>query len=108
VPRVCFRIVQNNPPIEWDFLSHEARGHLPLDSDPESLRLLRGCSVYATEAQARRKARGRPFLGTYIAELRLPDEPAIEVERTTSSTGHHTVWADPTELLAAVVRVVRV
>ena len=61
--------------------------------------------MYQTEAQARRKARGLPMLGRFIAEVEVPETEAMRVERTTTSAGHHTVWGDPDGLLAAVRRV---
>jgi len=107
-PRVVYRIAQHNPPIEWDFWSDEARGKGTFAADAETQRLMTGRSVYRTEAQARRKARGVPTLGQYIAEVYLPDEPTIHLERTLKSSGHHTLWGEPALLLAAVVRIVPV
>ncbi|MGH2367463.1 MAG: hypothetical protein ACRDI2_04630 [Chloroflexota bacterium] len=68
----------------------------------------RGISVYATEAQARRKARGVGTLSDYITRLELPaDSPAIS-GRTTESSGHHTLWGNPATIMACVVAVVPV
>jgi hypothetical protein len=108
VPRVVYRIVQHDPPTEWDLWSDEQRGKGAFATDPEIQRLRTGRSVYATQAQARRKANGMPVLGMFIAELHLPDDPSIVLERTTRSNGHHTLWGDAATLLAAVVRVVSV
>jgi hypothetical protein len=67
-----------------------------------------GLSVWNTEAQAVKKARALPMLGEYVAAVEFPDAGPYRLERTSSSTGHHTLWADADWLLAAVVRVVRV
>jgi hypothetical protein len=97
--------VRGDPPTEDDFLSHEAQGRRQPDDSPETLRLWSGISVYATEEQARRRARTAPMLGTYLAELRFADDGAIRWERT-PRRGHHTLWAPPALLLAAVTLVV--
>ena len=103
--RVFYRIVRSNPPTVHDFLSAMARGRVPPDADAEDLRLLAGISVYRTEAQARRKARQYPMLGAYVAELSVPLERSVAIERTTPSPGHHTIWAAAADLLNWVVRV---
>jgi hypothetical protein len=64
--------------------------------------------VYATEAQARRKARVSPALGRYVAILEIPGDSTLEIERTTTSSGHHTIWGDAALLLSYVVAVVPV
>ena len=61
--------------------------------------------MLATERQAVARARRYPWLGTYVAKLELPS--SIRIERTLRTRGHHTVWADPDELLRAVLRVIR-
>jgi hypothetical protein len=104
-----FRIVASDPPTLQDFLSDEEAGDPePDQSDPLRHRLWQGRSAYNTEAQARRKARGFPLLGAYIAEVRLPDDPAISYERTTKSMGHFTIWGDARHLMRCVVRIVPV
>src|SRR6266849_4946245 len=95
VARTFYRIVQTDPPTLADFTSHEARGRLPPDREPETLRLHAGLSVYATLAQARRKTRASPALGDYVAELQIPDDAPITWERTLTSSGHHTLWGPP-------------
>jgi hypothetical protein len=103
-----FRIVAN-PPTEADFTSGEVHGLPPPGDDPETLRVWNGVSAFATLAQAKAKARQYPFLGTHIAELRMPDVGPIRYERTLRrSRGHHTLWGDPEVLLAAVAGVVPV
>ncbi len=106
--RVVYRIVRSDPPTLDDFLSDESAGKASTAATPELRRLASGRSVYNTEAQARRKARAYPVLGRYIAAVELPEHPAIRMERTLASAGHHTLWADPELLLANVVAVVPV
>jgi hypothetical protein len=96
--------VKRNPPTLADFISNAARG-APAPAQPELARLWDGVSSYNTAEQARRSARRRPMLGRYIAELRLPEDRPLRLERTLKSSGHHTLWAEPSELLALVVRV---
>jgi hypothetical protein len=100
-----YRIVRANPATLADFLSAEALGKPPPDLAPETLRLHSGLSVYATIAQARRKGRASPILGSYVAQLDIPEDGPITWERTRPSSGHHTLWGDSAYLLARVVAV---
>ena len=105
--RTFYRIVKSDPPTLADFVSAQARGRAVPTRLPEELRRLwDGLSVYATLAQAQRKARQSPMIGAYVAELRLPDDVTIRVERTTREAGHHTVWGPAERILACVVEVV--
>jgi hypothetical protein len=106
--RTFYRIVRSNPPDLRDFVSQAAQGIPSGRRDPEALRLRRGISVYATEAQARRKARGVGTLGAFIARLEMPADSPIISERTTESSGHHTLWGEPATLMACVVAVLPV
>jgi hypothetical protein len=106
-PRTFFKIVHSESPTLSDFLSNVARGR-SFPSDPEQVRLWDGISVYDSRAQARRRARKAPFLGGFIAELRVPEETSIRYERTTRSRGHYTLWGDPATLLACVIRVTEI
>lgn len=104
--RRFYRIVKTNPPTINDFLSAATRGQIEPVGLPEDLRRLwSGVSVYATAAQARRKARQSPVLGSLIAEIRLRPGVDFRVERTTRGPGHHTIWASPGDLLACVISV---
>jgi hypothetical protein len=94
-----------DPPTVDDFRSEQAKGRRPRNSEPETLRLWNGISVYRTEAQARRKARALPILGTFIAAVYLAEGVAVRYERTTKSDGHYTLWGDAHVLLAGVVNV---
>ena len=105
VARSFFRIVKTDPPTLRDFLSDRERGR-PQPRDSELRRLHDGLSVYATLAQARRKARAFPVLGRHVAELRIPPDAPIRYERTLlGSAGHHTIWGEPDELRRCVVSV---
>jgi hypothetical protein len=106
---VFYRIVQNNPPTQSDFTSNEARGTPAPNQRSETRRLWRGVSVFATESQARSKARQFPALGRYIARLDLPETAPLVWERTLrNSRGHHTLWGEPQALLALVTVVASV
>ena len=96
------RIVLTAPPTVTDFLSDKERGR-PQPTEQELLRLWDGLSMYATEAQARRKARGVPALGAFIATVDIPEDGSVRYERTLKSSGHHTVWGDAARLLERVV-----
>lgn len=105
LPRRFFRIVWANPPTFADFIPKRPKPGW--DEDPDLARLRTGISVYQTEAQARRKSRGMPWLGrAYIAELLLSDLKDIRIERTTRSHGHFTLWGPPDIMLASVIRVI--
>ncbi|MFN0073779.1 MAG: hypothetical protein ACKVVP_20045 [Chloroflexota bacterium] len=91
--RRFYRIVRTNPPTTQDFTTHLALGRSLRRPTPEDQRIASGISVFATLPQARRHARKLPMLGGYIAEIELPDELDIRVERT-GGPGHHTLWGD--------------
>jgi hypothetical protein len=103
---ILFHIVESDPPTIDDFLSNAAKGRVPrrpLTSEEQEL--WRGVSAYESWALARRKAGMSPWLGAYVAELRIPPDSSIRMRRTTSSRGHWTLWGSPEELLACVVSV---
>lgn len=106
-PRTFYRIILANTPTLDDFLSSAANGRAPRTHEPEVLRLWDGLSAYATAAQALRKARGAPYLGQYIAEIRIPDDAPARFEKT-GGRGHYTLWADPAHALSWVVSIVSV
>jgi hypothetical protein len=101
--RTFYRIAKSDPPTPDDFKSDEALGIPPRDADPETLRLHSGVSAFATETQARNKARAYPWLGRFIVRLEIPKGAPIAIERTLVSRGHHTLWGDPTDLLRCVI-----
>lgn len=101
--RLLHRIVRSDPPTRDDFVSQAARDR-PVPDDPRDVRVWDGVSVYSTAAQARRKRRTSPVLGSWIAVLSVPLDGSVRVERTRGA-GHHTIWGDPATLLALVVAV---
>lgn len=108
-PGTFFPLVLTDPPTRRDFLSDAAQGKPSRGADPLVRQVWSGVSAYQTEAQARRKARTYPWLGSYIAAVALPAGAPVRVERTfPRSAGHHTLWGDAGALLAYVVRVVPV
>ena len=104
--RSRYRICQTNPPEQFDFLSHVARGIELRRPTPGSIDLSKGVSVWETEDQARQLAVRLPDTGAYIAEVAIPQ--GIRMERHGRAEGHWTVWAAPELLLRWVVRVVPV
>ena len=106
--RIFYRLVATDSPTLADFLSKEARGEPLRIQTIENRRLWQGVSVYATEAQAQRKGRASPGLGRFIAQVEVPDDSPIYLERTTASSGHHTLWGASSFMLACVTRVVAV
>ena len=103
---ILYRVVYTTPPTIADFRSHEARGRpVPPGASEGSRRLWSGISVYDTEDRARQTALDYPRLGTFIAEIDIPDEGSIHVERTTNSLGHYTLWGEAATIMARVVAV---
>jgi hypothetical protein len=104
--RVFYRVIWGARPVPEDFKSARQLGK-PALVRPEQFPLWDGLSVYATEQQARKKARslrliGHP-IGDFIGEVHVPDDPEFTAERTTASPGHHTIWG-PLHRLATYVR----
>jgi len=98
-----------DPPSLDDFRSHEALGISP--TRPLTARARdrwRGVSHHDSREVAIGKARSSPWLGRYVAELHIPEEVAVRAEQTGRDPTHHTIWADPAELLSWVVSVVAV
>ena len=105
---VLYRVVKNSPPQDWDFLSQRASNFPTPVNDDVAIALWVGVSTFDSEERARNKAIAIPRLGGFIAELAIPDPPALPYARTLMSTGHHTVWARPEYLHACVRSVVTV
>jgi hypothetical protein len=108
MPRTYYRIVTAAPPPVEDFASDAALGYPPPADDPVRFRLHDGISVYATETQARNKARAFADFGAYLARLAIPAGAPIRIERTLSSRGHHTLWGDAEAIRRCVVDVLAV
>jgi hypothetical protein len=90
-----------------DFKSYAALGREPRQTDPEFLERWHGVSVYDSYRQARKNARAVTWrIGTYIAELHIPDDAPITY-RGPGPTGHWDLHdADPNYLKRCVVRIV--
>ena len=106
--RTLHRIVRSDPPSIRDVTSKLELGFVDATADMETRRLESGLSTYRTLAQARRKARAFRFLGSYIAVIDVARAEAIQIERTTNSAGHYTLWGEPRLILDLVVAVMPV
>ncbi|MHB8618836.1 MAG: hypothetical protein ACYDAG_04560 [Chloroflexota bacterium] len=102
MPHTFYRLVLSNPPTVMDFMSATALGRQPLPDDLELRRLANGVSVFATETQARQKARQYPWLGAYVSEVEIPYDGPISIEKTVGR-GHHTLGGTREQLAACVV-----
>jgi hypothetical protein len=102
--RLFYRIAKSNPPTILDFTSNLSLGK-KTPADPELAALWDGLSVQSTLAQARRRRRASPMLGSCIAAIRVPLDGTVRFERTLSTDGHHTLWGDPAELPTMVVSI---
>jgi len=111
VARVFYRVIRGPRPAPEDFKSAKELGKPP-PVRPEQQTLWDGLSVYATEQQARKRARSLReighSIGDYIAEVEVPDGGGFTVQRTSSSPGHHTVWGPLRRLVDCVRRVTAV
>lgn len=45
-------------------------------------------------------------LGTFLAEIVVPDGTGLAAERTTAREGHWTIWGDADEILVCLVGIV--
>lgn len=97
---IVYRIVRSNPPTDFDFLSHQARGIKLRQSTPELDRISTGLSVTLAFEDAEALVRQRPHLGKFIAAFELPESGEYTLEQTGKSKGHYTLWCEP-ELLAS-------
>lgn len=104
---ILYRIIRTDAPTIDDMRSHAELG-IPLRrDDPETRRLARGISLFDSLEQARRQARGKPWLGNaFIAELEIP-WALFRIEKT-GGRGHHTLWGHPHAILSYVRRIERV
>lgn len=80
-------------------LSYQALGIALTRNDPEALRLAAGISLYSTLQQARNQvARLPPERRGFVAELRIPEDAPVTIERT-GKRGHHTLWGSADVIL---------
>ena len=103
--RTFYRIVHSREPSLSEFAP---RPSLLVLTDPlKARRATTGISAYATEAQARRKAKQLHWeAGRYIARLELPDDTPVEVDRWERGGGHHTLYGPPAALRSYVTDIV--
>lgn len=99
-----YRIVRTGSPTVDDMRSYADLG-IPLRrDDPASRRRAGGISLFDSLEQARRQARGKPWLGNaFIATLEIPAD-RFQIERT-GGRGHYTLWGAPHAILSHVRRV---
>jgi hypothetical protein len=93
-PCRLYRIIQNNPASEDDFMSKAQLGISCPVPDPEVQRRWTGLSLFGSEDQARRVVRRLPMLGSYLAALDIPPGSGIRGEPTTGP-GHYALGGDP-------------
>ena len=107
MPATFFRLVGTRTPTREDFLSYIELGLPLMDDSPETQRLAQGISVNATLQQARNRANTVPSLRSlgYVAELLVPEDAHVTIERTGRTRGHFTLWGDPDTLMRCVVSV---
>lgn len=106
MPRTLFRIVNTNPPGLDDFKSYAELGQRPFRDNPDLNRLATGLSMFDTLDAARAKGMGKPWRSRgFVAELSLPDDDAITIEKTTRDPDQFAVWAEAATIQASVIRV---
>ena len=104
--RVLYRIVANNPPNREDVSSYRELGIAPDTDDPEMHRLSAGISLFNTQQQARNQMRRLPPARRgFIAELHIPPDAPVTIERSGSQRGHHTLWGAADDTLNYVARI---
>jgi hypothetical protein len=104
---ILYRIVAHNPPTREDVLSYQELGIAPDTEDPEILRRSAGISLYNTLQQTRNQMRRLPPARRgFIAELHIPPDAPVTIERTGSQRGHHTLWGSADGILGYVARVI--
>jgi hypothetical protein len=102
-----YRITWTDPPSLRDFQSNAEKGIELNSTSTEAARLHDGISVFRTLSQARKTARRRaPWRGRgFIAQIDIPSNSAVRIERTLKSAGHYTLWADAESMLSWVASV---
>ena len=93
-PLRLYRIIQNNPASERDFMSKAQLGIPCPVRDPEVQRRWTGLSLFGSEEQARRVVKRLPMLGSYLAALDIPPGAGMRAEPTTGP-GHYLLGGDP-------------
>lgn len=103
--RSFFYLVKTNPPTRDQFRSYYETGLVPANASERQIELLKGVSMWATEAQTRALTARMRERYDYVAEVAIPE--GVRVTRQGRSQGHHNVYASPEELVRWVVRVTR-
>ena len=88
-PRIVYRLVRHNPPVDDDFRSQRAeKPHLVLRDITECQ--ARGLSVFVNLADAERRTRSGRLRGTMVCEVTL-NRGAGRIVKTGRGS-HHTWW----------------
>ena len=88
-PRIVYRLVRHNPPVDADFRSQRAENpHLVLQNITECQ--ARGLSVFADRADAESRTRSGRLLGTMVCEVTI-SQGAGYIGKT-GRRSHHTWW----------------
>lgn len=97
---VLYRIIRADAPTIDDMRSYAELG-IPLRHDTPAARWrASGLSVFDSLEQARRIGTGPPWHGSgFIAELRVPNDAPVKIERTGRQRGHYTLWGSPDVIL---------
>lgn len=107
MPRTLYRIVNTDPPGRDDFRWYADLGQRPFRNDAFLMRVATGLSMFDTLDAARAKGMGKLWKSHgYVAELSLPDDDTVTIEKTAKDRNHFTVWADEELIRASVIRVV--
>ncbi len=102
-----YRILRVANPTQEDFFSHAALGKQPRRTlTVEEAERWRGLSMFDSLRHAVSHQERSPFVGSYLAELRVPEDHGLVARRTTPTPGHWTIWGDANELLAYVVGII--
>jgi hypothetical protein len=112
VSTVVYRVVGTNPPTVNDFKSHMALGRVRPSTNPMKQHLFEGVSVLDSLKAARDYRRQNRLPGQFIAELTIPDDAPLRLEKTGLWPHHYDIYdadgneSDPSEILRCVTNVV--
>ena len=88
-----YRIVETDPPTDWDFFSFAQRGVEPRRRTKYTREFDDGVSVYDDLDAAVDVARANEFAwGRYIVALDVPEDDRIEVKSTFQHPNHYTIY----------------
>ena len=105
-PRIFYRLVESDPPTLQDFTSQEALGIRPRRPlSRQGQERWRGVSHFDSRPAVVAMGADSPWLGGYIAEVRLPPGAGARAAQTGADPSHWTLWATPADLLSWVVSV---